>query len=131
MCVFLNYKTNLKMHADATARALTDPHPDPLAQPTLCAAAGEATPPSPASPGRGRGPRHWHWPLTAVVLLVVIQPELLTVVRTTDQVSLAASVSVILPAVPRAITVTLPLVTRVLWGAASPAIEISSGTSLT
>ena len=117
------------MHADATARALTYPHPDSLAQPTLRAAAGEATPPSPASPGRGRGPRHW--PLTAVVLLVVIQPELLTVVRTTDQVSLAASVSVILPAVTRAITVTLPLVTRVLWGAASPAIEISSGTSLT
>ena len=115
------------MHADATARALTYPHPDPLAQPTLRAAAGEATPPSPASPGRGPG----NWPLTAVVLLVVIQPELLTVVRTTDQVSLAASVSVILPAVPRAITVTLPLVTRVLWSTASPAIEISSGTSLT
>ena len=117
------------MHADATAGALTDPNPDPLAQPTLRTAAGEATPPSPASPSQGRG--SGHRPFTAVVLLVVIQPELQTVVGATDQVSLAASVSVILAAVPGAITVTLSLVTRVLWSAASPAIEISSSTSLT
>merc|ERR1740128_1257541 len=73
----------LEMHDDATARALTYPHPDPLAQSTLCAAAGGAAPASPTSPGGGRsGSGHWsgHWPLTAVVLLVVIQPELLTVV---------------------------------------------------
>ena len=117
------------MHADATARALTYSHPDPLAQPTLRTAAGEATPPSPASPSQGRG--SGHRPFTAVVLLVVIQPELQTVVGATDQVSLAASVSVILAAVPGAITVTLSLVTRVLWSAASPAIEIPSGASLT
>ena len=103
------------MHLDSTARTLAYSYPDPLAQPTLLTAAGEAAPASPACPGRPlRCPGHCHWPLTAIVLLVVIQTELLTVVRAADQVSFAASVAVTLTSITRAVTVTLSLVTRLL-----------------
>ena len=105
------------MHLDSTARTLAYSYPDPLAQPTLLTAAGEAAPASPACPGRPlrlRCPGHCHWPLTAIVLLVVIQTELLTVVRAADQVSFTASVAVTLTSITRAVTVTLSLVTRLL-----------------
>ena len=45
--------------------------------------------------------------VTAVVLLVVVRPELLTVVTPTHQVSLAASVSVMASSISRSITVSL------------------------
>ena len=79
------------MHGDSTAWALAYSHPDLLPQSTLITAAGEAAPTSPACPCR---PLWWsghcHWPLTAIVLLVVIQTKLLTVIRAADQVSFAA-----------------------------------------
>ena len=62
---------------------------------------------------------------------MVVGAKLEAVVGPAHQISLAAPVSVIQSPVPRAVTVPLPLVTRLLWSATSPAIKVSSGTSLT
>ena len=83
----------------------------------------------PACPWSGRG--DWCRALAAVVLLVVVQPELEAVVAPADQVAPAAPVSVILAAVPGPVTVPLPLPTRGLRSAAPPPIEVSPSTSLT
>ena len=71
------------------------------------------------------------WLLTAVVLLVVVQTELLAVVGAAHQISSAAPVAVIVTAISRTVTVTLTLVTGGLRSAASPALEIAARTSLT
>jgi len=75
--------------------------------------------------------RHTLGPLTAVILGMVVGSKLEAVVGATDEVSLAASVSIIVTTVPGAITVTLTLITGVLRGAAPLTIVIPSSTSLT
>jgi len=74
------------------------------------------------------GPGHDHWSggagqvlreVTAVVFLVEVGSELLTVVAPAHQVTLAAPVSVIHPAVQRTVTVALPQATGLLRSAAS------------
>jgi len=70
-------------------------------------------------------------PLTAVILGMVVSSKLETVVGATDEVSLAASVSVIVTAITRTVTVTLSLIAGVLRGAAPLAIVIPASTSLT
>ena len=69
--------------------------------------------------------------VTAVVLLVEVGPELLTVVAPTLQVPPAAPVTVVGPAVQGAVTVTLAQTTRLLGGAATPPIVVPSTASLT
>jgi len=80
---------------------------------------------------RSASQRHSLGPLTAVILGVVVGTKLETVVGAADEVTLAASVTVIVTSITRTITVTLTLVTRVLRSAASLAVIISPGTSLT
>jgi len=75
--------------------------------------------------------RHSLGPLTAVILGMVVGTKLETVVGAADEITLAASVAVIVTSVTRTITVTLTLVTRVLRSAASLTVIISPGTSLT
>ena len=71
------------------------------------------------------------WPLTAVILGVIVGAKLETVVGAADEVTLAASVAVIVTAVTRTITITLTLVTGVLRSAASPAsFKVPAETSL-
>ena len=62
---------------------------------------------------------------------MVVGSKLETVVGATNEVSLAASVSIIVTAVPRPVTVTLSLIAGVLRGAAPLAIVIPASTSLT
>jgi len=75
--------------------------------------------------------RHSLGPLTAVILGVVVGTKLETVVGAAHQISLAASVSVIITAVTGSVTVALALVTGGLRGAASLAVIIPSRASLT
>ena len=62
---------------------------------------------------------------------MVVGSKLKAVVGSTDEVSLAASVSIIVTAVPRTVTVTLALIAGVLRGAAPLTIVISASASLT
>ena len=62
---------------------------------------------------------------------MVVSSKLETVVGATDEVSLAASVSIIVTAIPGTVTVTLTLITGVLRGAAPLTIVIPASTSLT
>ena len=62
---------------------------------------------------------------------MVVGSKLETVVGATDEVSLAASVSIIVTAITRTITVTLSLIAGVLRGAAPLTIVISASASLT
>ena len=62
---------------------------------------------------------------------MVVQTKLLAVVGAADEVTLAASVSIIQTAITRPITVTLTLITGVLRGAAPLTIIIPASTSLT
>ena len=61
---------------------------------------------------------------------MVVGAKLEAVVGATDQISLAAPVPVIITAVPGPVTVALALVTGGLGGAASLAVIIPSGASL-
>jgi len=58
--------------------------------------------------------------LTAIILLMVVSTKLLTVVTPTHKGPLASLVTIIQSPVQRSITVTLPLVTRILRCTASP-----------
>merc|ERR1719411_2326032 len=99
--------------------------------------------PAPAPLARGwsqGGPGHDDWSLgagkvlgqiTAVILLVVVGSEFLTVVAAAHQVTLAASVAVINSAVQWSVTVTLPQAAGLLRRAASLTVEISPPASLT
>jgi len=70
--------------------------------------------------------------LTAVILLVIVLPELFTVIASTDKISLTASMAVMLTPVIRSVTVPLSLVTRLLGSTTPPASRIvPAGTSLT
>ena len=60
-----------------------------------------------------------------------VSSELETVVGSTDEISLAASVSIIVTTIPGTVTVTLSLIARVLRGAAPLTIVIPASTSLT
>lgn len=80
---------------------------------------------------RSSSQRHSLGPLTAVILGVIVGTKLETVVGAADEVTLAASVAVIVTSVTRTVTVTLTLVTRVLRSAASLTIIIPPSTSLT
>merc|ERR1712044_74652 len=62
---------------------------------------------------------------------MVVGSKLKTVVGPTDEVTFAASVSVIVTAIPRTVTVTLSLIAGVLRSAAPLTIVISASTSLT
>ena len=62
---------------------------------------------------------------------MVVGSKLETVVGATDEVTLAASVSIIVATVPGTITVTLSLIAGVLRGAAPLPIVIPASTSLT
>ena len=70
-------------------------------------------------------------PLAAVVLLMVVGAKLEAVVGAAYQVSLAASVTIIVAAIPGPVTVTLALVTRGLRSAGPLAVIIPASTSLT
>ena len=61
---------------------------------------------------------------------MIIFSKLETVVTPTDQVSFTASMAVMLTSIIRSVTVSLSLVTRLLWSAASPPIVVSAGTPL-
>ena len=81
------------------------------------------------------GRRFWSrdigWFLTAVIFLVIIETELETVVAAAHQLSLAASMAVVLTSVSRTVTVSLSLPTGQLRSATSPAIVIPPRTPLT
>ena len=62
---------------------------------------------------------------------MVVQTKLLAVVGAADEVTLAASVSIIQTAITRPITVTLTLITGVSRSAAPLTIIIPASTSLT
>merc|ERR1712226_1177514 len=64
------------------------------------------------------------WSLTAVILVVVVSAELLTVVSAAHQSSPAASVTVIDSPVSSSVTVTLALTTGILWSAAPPPVKV-------
>jgi hypothetical protein len=69
-------------------------------------------------------------PLAAVVLVVVVEPELPAIVAAADQVPLAPGVAVVEPAVAGTVAVSLSLVAGVLRGAAPPALVVTAGTAL-
>ena len=73
------------------------------------------------------GPR----PLAAVVLLVVIEPELPAVVGAAHQLAPAASVAVIQPTVTGTVAVTLAVLAGLLGGAAPPPVIVPARASLT
>ena len=66
----------------------------------------------------------------AVVLRVVISPELPTVVAAADEFPRTAGVAVVPAAVPRSVTVSLPLLAGLLRGAASLAVVVTTTTPL-
>ena len=62
---------------------------------------------------------------------MIVKPELETIVTPTHEVSLTASVSVMLTPVTRPVTVSLSLTTRLLWSTAPPSSGIvPAGTPL-
>ena len=69
-------------------------------------------------------------PLAAVVLLVVIKPELSAVVAAADQVPHTARVTVVPAPVPGSVTVSLPLLTGLLRGAAPLTVVVTTSTPL-
>ena len=81
--------------------------------------------------GRSFWPGDISWSLTAVIFLVIVETKLETVVTPTHEVSLTASMSVMLTSVCRSVTVSLSLTTRLLWSTAPPTTVIPPGTSLT
>ena len=66
----------------------------------------------------------------AVVLLVVVEAELLTVVAAADQVPLAPGVSVMGRTVARTVAVALTLIAGLLRCTAPPALVVTTGTAL-
>ena len=68
--------------------------------------------------------------LTAVVLRVIVETELEAVVGAANQLSGTASVAVMGSSVIRAVTVSLPLLARILWSAAPPLSVVPPGTPL-
>jgi len=68
--------------------------------------------------------------LTAVVLGVIVETKLEAVVGAAHQVSSTASVSIVSSAIIRAVTVSLSLLTGILWSAAAPSSVVPPGTSL-
>ena len=71
------------------------------------------------------------WSVTAVVLLMEVGPELLTVVAATPQVPPAALVTVVGPAVQGAVTVTLAQTTGLFGSAATSPIVVPPTAPLT
>ena len=61
---------------------------------------------------------------------MIIKTKLETIVTPALQVSNTSSVAIVLASVSRAITVSLAFLTRLLRGAASPAIVVPAGTPL-
>ena len=61
---------------------------------------------------------------------MIVKPELETIVTPTHEVSLTAGMSVMLTTVTRSVTVSLSLVTRLLWSTAPPTTIIPAGTPL-
>jgi len=130
------------LEAGATLLAHTFPGPDlPAPSTDLLMHLTTGCPVTPGSPAKlllsnvaragTTSQRHTLGPLTAVILGMVVGSKLETVVGATDEVSLAASVSIIVATVPRTVTVTLSLIAGVLRGAAPLTIVIPASTSLT
>ena len=69
-------------------------------------------------------------PLAAVVLRVVIKPELPAVVAAADEFPHTARVAVVPAAVPRSVTVSLPLLAGLFRGAASLTVVVTTTTPL-
>ena len=61
---------------------------------------------------------------------MIIKPELTTIVAATDQVAHTALVAVVTAAVPRSVTVSLPLLAGLLWSATSLAVIVTAPTPL-
>ena len=69
--------------------------------------------------------------LAAVILRVIIKSELKTVVAATDQIAHTTVVTIVRAAVLGSVTVSLPLLTGLLWSATSPFTVVPPGTPLT
>ena len=105
--------------------AVAGPHPHPEA-----ARRAAPTPRAPAAPSRGRGAEGGGAEVAAIVLVVVEEAELLAVVGAAHEARGAARVAVVPPAVCRAVTVALPVLTRVFWSAAPPPVVVATPASL-
>ena len=68
--------------------------------------------------------------VAAVVLLVVVVPELLAVVASTDKVPLASSMTVMEATIARTIAVALTLIAGVLRCTAPPSLVVPTGAAL-
>ena len=77
------------------------------------------------------GNRGIGWSLTAVIFGMIIFSELEAVVAAALQVSLAASVAVMLASIARSVTVSLSFITGLLGSTTSPPVVVPSCTSLT
>jgi len=114
-----------------TTGILRSAAPPPVIVPTSAPLSGWWSQRRPGYDHGGRGAGQILGEITAVVLRVVVSSELLTVVAPTHQVTLAAPVSIINPAVQWAVTVSLPQAAGLLRCAASLTVEISPPASLT
>ena len=82
------------------------------------------------TPGGGGGDL-WHcWLLTAVIFGMIIFSELEAVVAAALQVSLAASVAVMLASIARSVTVSLSFITGLLGSTTSPPTVVPPRTPL-
>jgi len=61
---------------------------------------------------------------------MIVSPEFLTIVAATDKVTFTSTVSIIGSPIFRSITITFTLITRILGCATSPAVEVTTGTTL-
>jgi len=68
--------------------------------------------------------------LTAVVLLMVISSEFPAVVTPTHEISLTTSMTIIETSISRTVTVSLSLVTRLLWSTTSLPVVVTAPTPL-
>ena len=103
--------------------AVAGPHPHPEA--TRRAASAPRAPAAPSRGAEGGGAE-----VAAIVLVVVEEAELLAVVGAAHEARGAARVAVVPPAVCRAVTVALPVLTRVFWSAAPPPVVVATPASL-
>jgi len=71
------------------------------------------------------------FPLTTVVLLMIVGAELFAVVRAAHQIPLTARVTVMLASISPSITVTLSLIAGLAGGAAAPLTKVTARASLT
>ena len=61
---------------------------------------------------------------------MIVMAKLFTVIASTDKISFTASMAIMLTSITRSVTVSLSLITGLLWSAASPPIVVSPCTPL-